>query len=431
MKQYILFCLIMLAFSSLQITAQPRWQALPNAPMTGGKFDDVFFLNEKLGWLGGPDESVSKTTDGGVTWQQYTIPGVGRIRCIGFADSLYGWVGSLNNNACPLYQTTNGGVTWSIADISVYPPGICAIYIVNDTVVYAAGRYSDSAGLLKSTNKGQTWSYRGLTSQSRGITDVKFFNADTGFVAGMDVTGKYAVVLKTYDGGETWSVKKTSTHQNEWAWKIHFTDDTLGYISIQRFSGAAYYLKTTDRGETWQEKVIFPSQNYNVQGIAFVSELHGWMGPYASTSSRRMIETTDGGATWVFKEDTKSVNRFRMFNDTLGFAVGGTVYKYTSEILTKVKDPAMYVPAGFKVIQNFPNPFNPLTTIHLYIHEAGMTKISVYSSSGEEVAVLENTMLEPGFYEYLFSGHTLASGVYMCKINSGSQYASMKMLLLK
>lgn len=431
MKHFIIRLVFLILCPAALLHAQPRWQAMPNAPVTGGKFDDVFFLNEKMAWLGGPDENVSKTTDGGISWVPYAVPGIGRIRCVGFADSLNGWAGSLNNGGCPLYETRNGGLTWNNVNLSVYPPGVCAIYVVNDSVVYAGGRYSDGAGLLKTTNKGVTWDYIGLTSYARGITDVFFFNPDTGFAAGMDVTGKYAVILKTYNGGQNWVVKKTSTHQNEWAWKINFANDTLGYISMQRFSGAAYYFKTTDKGANWTEKVIFPSQNYNVQGIAFVSEQHGWMGPYASTSSRRMIETTDGGATWVFKEDTKSVNRFRMFSDTLGFAVGGTVYKYTSEVLTANKDQQYHIPEEFKLVQNFPNPFNPLTTIHLYIRETAYTSVTVYTAAGEQATMLHEGELAPGFYEFLFSGHTLASGAYICRVVSGSESASMKMLLMK
>ncbi|HEY5536132.1 MAG TPA: T9SS type A sorting domain-containing protein [Ignavibacteria bacterium] len=57
--------------------------------------------------------------------------------------------------------------------------------------------------------------------------------------------------------------------------------------------------------------------------------------------------------------------------------------------------------------------------------------LKVYNQLGQEVAVLANKVMDAGYYSADFDGTRLSSGVYFCRLISGSYYALKKMILLK
>lgn len=85
----------------------------------------------------------------------------------------------------------------------------------------------------------------------------------------------------------------------------------------------------------------------------------------------------------------------------------------------------------YSLRQNYPNPFNPITKINYSIKNAGLVQIKIYDILGSEVATLVNEEKVAGKYEVNFNASSLASGVYIYKIQAGSFINSKKMLLLK
>jgi hypothetical protein len=81
--------------------------------------------------------------------------------------------------------------------------------------------------------------------------------------------------------------------------------------------------------------------------------------------------------------------------------------------------------------QNFPNPFNPTTTIGYGIKEKSNVKISILNSIGEEIASLVNEEKEPGYHTVEFNAANLPSGVYFYQLKAGSFIETNKMILLK
>ncbi len=99
---------------------------------------------------------------------------------------------------------------------------------------------------------------------------------------------------------------------------------------------------------------------------------------------------------------------------------------------TSVRFTAGNVPARFYLEQNFPNPFNPSTTIGFTLGQSGKTTLKIYDAIGREVATLVNEDLEAGVYhERTFNAPHLASGIYFAALQSGGQPHIRKMLLLK
>ena len=98
-------------------------------------------------------------------------------------------------------------------------------------------------------------------------------------------------------------------------------------------------------------------------------------------------------------------------------------------ILTGVEDDLL--PTRFELGQNFPNPFNPVTTFRFAVPAASHVTIALYDVAGREVRTLVNDDYTPGFYDVPLRADGLASGVYFCRMSSGGFSETRKLLLLK
>lgn len=95
----------------------------------------------------------------------------------------------------------------------------------------------------------------------------------------------------------------------------------------------------------------------------------------------------------------------------------------------------------FELEQNFPNPFNPTTTIQYQLPQDARVTLKVYDILGSEVATLVNEKQEAGFYEVKFSvkggsasggnASNFASGMYVYHLQTGDYVSVKKMLMIK
>ncbi len=88
-------------------------------------------------------------------------------------------------------------------------------------------------------------------------------------------------------------------------------------------------------------------------------------------------------------------------------------------------------PNEFKLEQNFPNPFNPTTTIQYQLPADSKVTLKVYDILGSEVATLIDKEQEAGYKEVQFNGSSYASGMYIYRLTSGSFSSIKKMLIIK
>src|SRR5690606_29770495 len=89
------------------------------------------------------------------------------------------------------------------------------------------------------------------------------------------------------------------------------------------------------------------------------------------------------------------------------------------------------LPNETKLYENFPNPFNPITTIKYSLKNESKVTIKIYNSVGEEIEVLVNEFKPAGFYEIQFNASNLASGMYIYRMETADYTFSRKMLILK
>jgi hypothetical protein len=88
-------------------------------------------------------------------------------------------------------------------------------------------------------------------------------------------------------------------------------------------------------------------------------------------------------------------------------------------------------PNIFKLYDNYPNPFNPSTTLRYSILEGSFTSIKIYNSLGGEVATLVNETKSAGTYNIEFNASDLSSGIYYYTLQAGSFSETKKMILMK
>jgi len=165
---------------------------------------------------------------------------------------------------------------------------------------------------------------------------------------------------------------------------------------------------------------------------------------------------------YVYVYDTVSVDN-RTISEVIAFAADmigppaganiSTAHTALDYLNNGMIVPAGWIPAGYGLIYygdmeanstvaalmpetaillgNYPNPFNPLTTISFSLPAAGAVDLAIFNLNGREVAHLIDGWREAGSHEVTFDASGLASGVYFCKLAANGQSAITKMMLTK
>ncbi len=134
------------------------------------------------------------------------------------------------------------------------------------------------------------------------------------------------------------------------------------------------------------------------------------------------------------KDDEVSYD-VKSYYSTEGTLSGNDYCTIYGDLLPKENDEIVNKEAVEEIIEyeisNYPNPYNPTTTINYKIKEMGNVNITVYDALGREVSVLVNDFKQPGEYNVLFDGSNLSNGVYYYRMQSGNFLEKKKMIMMK
>ncbi|KFF16661.1 photosystem II stability/assembly factor-like protein [Chryseobacterium sp. JM1] len=414
---------VLFIFSLLSslMQAQYSWTTFSYPPSNGtGRYDDVFFLNENLGWAArGGSGAVFKTTNGGNTWVQKAVNGPANqyYRNIEFLNENVGFLGTLNNS---FYKTVDGGESWQkVNNISPYPEAICGLDCVGTSTVYGCGAWFSPAYIIKSTDSGNTWEYIDMSAYANALVEISFINENVGFVSGNDNDG--AVILKTLDGGASWTKIYNSNIASEFVWKMQFLDNNKIFCSIEsEATNAGKLLKSVNGGFTWETK-DFPDPY--VQAVGFVSETHGWMGGH----STGFYETLDGGNTWTNTGVGGSLNRIFFVNNNLAFAAGSNIYKMTRGSLDVKENPGENQERKLKV-EVVPNPVKDKLNLNVYYVHTDHIVIGLYEASGKFIKnILKDDISAKGLKKYSLD-FNYPKGNYLLDVHSNLGRQSIKII---
>ena len=85
----------------------------------------------------------------------------------------------------------------------------------------------------------------------------------------------------------------------------------------------------------------------------------------------------------------------------------------------------------FRVLDAYPNPFNPTTTLTYSLQDAGEVSLDMYDISGSRVATVVNGYRTVGVHEVTFHASNLPTGVYFAQLKAGHLKQTQKLLLIK
>jgi len=414
-KKLLLSFLLIAGLASAQTY---NWKLLVSPPSTTGRYDDVFFLNENLGWAArGGNGTVFKTINGGQSWTEQTVSSTtGQyFRNIEFLNENIGFVGTLNNN---FYKTTNGGTTWTrVNNITPYPEAICGLDTVGASTVYGCGAWFSPAYVIKSTDSGNTWKYIDMSAYATALVEILFIDENVGFVSGGDNDG--AVILKTTNGGDTWTQIYRTNEPGDYVWKMQILGDQNRMFCSIESETQGKLLKTLDGGTTWQTK-NFP--DHYVQAVGFVSETHGWMGGHNSG----FMETFDGGNSWINNNLGGSLNRIFFVNDNVAFASGNHIYKMTTTgLATNETENEKVVNLEIDVV---PNPIKDKLNLNInYLHSDHII-IGLYDLTGKYLGnILKDDISAKDLKKYSLD-FKYPAGEYILAVHSNLGRQSIKIV---
>ena len=107
------------------------------------------------------------------------------------------------------------------------------------------------------------------------------------------------------------------------------------------------------------------------------------------------------------------------------------VWSFTTKTTTYTERYPENIPSDFRLYQNSPNPFNPVTIIRYDVQKRSYVTLMVYNLLGQNVTQLVDQEKEAGYHEITFNASHLPSGLYIYRLQAGEYVESRKMLLLK
>jgi len=119
------------------------------------------------------------------------------------------------------------------------------------------------------------------------------------------------------------------------------------------------------------------------------------------------------------------------------FSVGETnILEIEIEITTSVDEDEISIPLTTDLHGNYPNPFNPETTIHYSLDREAEVKIEIFNITGQHLATLVDERHSPGEYSAIWTGkdkqgRKVGSGIYLYRMKSGRYTSTKKMMILK
>ena len=258
-----------------------------------GRFNGLSFSDLNNGWVIGDSGRILHTIDGGDTWNSQLSGTSLSLQCVRFVTSQKGWIGASDNS---LGRTTNGGLSW----LWQHPAGearktFMDMWFLDENSGWVGDNFS---GILHTDDGGINWNPQ-TSGTNWAITSIQFLDKKEGWA-----TATNRVVLHTTDGGNHWSARTLDTIKYGIPITvvfdaIYFVNSSKGWIAASSVASSnqspSPILSTTDGGRTWNYHFT-PDTESILQTTTFLNENMGWV-----ASSNGVLFTRDGGAHWDFQ----------------------------------------------------------------------------------------------------------------------------------
>jgi len=332
------------------------------------------------GWtqtFGGSDwdrgNSVHQTTDGGYIITGWSFGSGGKDV----------WLIKTDSNGNEDWNQTFGGTNSDLG------------YSVQQTT--DGGYIIVGTWLIKTDSEGnEEWINENINGRSVQLT------TDGGYIITGSYDGDVELIKTDSEGNEEWN-QTFGGSNNDFGHSVQQTTDggyiiTGGTESFGNGEDDVWLIKTDSEGNEEWNQTFGGSEDDRGNSVQQTTD-----GGYVITGSTRSFGNGDYDV-WLIKTDS---------NGNLE----------TSTIVG--------LPTKYTLLQPYPNPFNPTTTIEFSIPQSEFVTVKVYNIVGNEITILINDKLSIGNHSIQWDGSHQPSGVYFVKIESSGFVQTRKMVLLK
>jgi hypothetical protein len=360
------------------------------------------------------------------------------------------------------YRSTNGGKNWVFMN-NEWKGSFLFITPNNEIISYGESHGFDGRDLFYSKDYGHTWNsmnyHKSYGSEIESIfynhnnngiyinwynyySNNYWTNLTTNLGLSWTTLERYAgdmllvsdnLILNdrfefSSDNALTW-IKKTNPFDNSEIYMLDWAIDRNKNIYIAASTGVykANY-------ELWDWSIIW--QTDGLTNIAIRND-QVYVGFYDNEkfSKRGVYKLDNDSNEWInVNEGLDDFKIEKLFFDAYGYLY----LKTHTQLFRKGDISSLLIPESFSLSQNFPNPFNPSTTIKYSIPFVGarysaspIVLLKIYDVLGSEIATLVNEEKAPGNYEIVFNGVNLPSGIYFYKMSCGNFSETKKLVLMK
>jgi photosystem II stability/assembly factor-like uncharacterized protein len=394
-------------------------------------------INSK-GHLFAMGNSLYRSTDNGSTWTKLNTFIWTSNGGYSFYPSVLSVIPQdyiLGGSYGAIYMSTDNGDTWQKRS-DVYNGYSGQLYSVTsftvtpDSSVYAG---TQGQGVYYSDNLGYSW---------YGGTDVgdNFVHSLATSAKGFVFVGTDSRVYRENYNGHGWGwgsqpnfgdVISLATTRKGYAFAstISYWYDVYGNLTS---STASILRSTEDSVFFWPVNNGLPNSTFTGKYI-LTSNSAGDV--FAGNDSSGVYRSTDNGLNWrAINGGLTDVHVQSMAVSVGGYIFvgtrGGLVYR-SSQPTTGIVASGNSTPKDFTLSQNFPNPFNPSTTIQFSLPNAAYTSLKVFNILGEQVASLVSGNLEAGQHFIRWNAAGVTSGVYFYRLQAGDFTETKKLILVR
>jgi hypothetical protein len=252
-----------------------------------------------------------------------------------------------------------------------------------------------------------------------------------------DGAGSYSSSSPGYTGSRAARIQLSAPGSNVQLYQLYFPLE----------SNTQYTLRFTANCNSGHDVAVYlhqhasPWTNYGINN--WVVDLQPSWSTYSLTFTTQGFSgtTTDARFRFWFSPYDAAGDVYSFDDILLYKSSGAGALARNGEELQEVQADVVPVPTTYGLMENYPNPFNPTTTIQYALPENAQVTLRVYTTLGQEVITLADGAQEAGYHSYRWDGRSqggvsLASGIYLYRLTavgpSGNAYVSTKrMMLLK
>lgn len=315
-----------------------------------------------------------------------------------------------------LISTTVGSTSWT----GLTPAGIAADTAISAISIINTMLYAGAVGtVFKSSDSGSSWTEikTGIPVNAR-ITS--FAGIGNAVFAASDNSGVYV----TTDAGASWSAINTGLTDRNIAQLVTMDDRVFAII----LKGGTFV--SSDNGTSWTGTTL--------ADINCLVAADGKL--FAGTDAAGMYISSDNGTSWEtvtiagLAAGTRIWSMVITGTSLMAGTSDGVWIAPLSSLITCVQEnnsPGMYV-----LERNYPNPFNPATTIGFMIPVSEKVSLTIYNAIGQRIRTLVDAPMSSGGHQVVWDGLTdagmhLPSGVYLYELCAGTFRDAKKLLLMK